>query len=232
MECKKCGSLLNGSERFCENCGEKVEKMIVQGDETQDLAKVQEVNENVEPVNDAKQTSNDAKQKVSPLKKLTRKDILIGAAVLIAVVIYLVSALVKTSSLVKNTTWIGRDGSEVVFTKDRIDWYKSPDDHDDNYYSGEYEMYIGENAVEYITEELSEYGVTKLELIELFLGNNDYEEDRFVVFDIRYDEYVLNGESKEIVKPLVPWYGFISEDGNTLNVVNMNTIGYYQFTKQ
>jgi len=136
------------------------------------------------------------------------------------------------TTLVSNTTWIARDNSEVIFTKDRIDWYQSQKDHTDNYYSGKYKLYRGEDAIEYITTELKEYGITEEELEDIFNSKKEYKKENFVVFDIRYDKFVLNGTEQKISRPLVPWYGFVLEDDTYLDVVNMNTYSYYGFTKQ
>ncbi len=136
------------------------------------------------------------------------------------------------ASLISNTTWIASGGSEVVFSKNRIDWYQDPKNHEDNYYSGVYKFYMGKDAVKYITQELSQYGVTKSELESLFRRNDEYSEEKFVVFDIRYDKFILNGQAQKIVKPLAPWDGFILDDDTYLDVANMNTGTYYKFTKR
>lgn len=138
----------------------------------------------------------------------------------------------SSRNFVKNTTWTGSDESEVIFTDTRIDWYQSAEDHNDNYYSGEYKLYTGKKAVNYITKDLSEYGITKEELQRVFDSRDEFKEKNFVVFDIRYDKFVLDGEEQEITRPLVPWFGFILEDDTFLYVVNMNTASYYSFTKK
>ena len=38
----------------------------------------------------------------------------------------------KASNLLANTTWIARDGSEAIFSEDRLEWYKDEGEHDDN----------------------------------------------------------------------------------------------------
>ena len=138
----------------------------------------------------------------------------------------------KEKSLVSNTTWVGSDDSEVVFTSNRINWYESADNHNDNYYSGKYKFYMGKKAVDYITKDLEEYGVTKAELERVFKSSDEFSESNFVVFDIRYDKFVLDGKEQEIARPLVPWFGFILEDNTFLYLVNMNTSSYYNFTKK
>lgn len=137
----------------------------------------------------------------------------------------------EDKTIITNTSWTASDGSELIFSKDRIDWYRDPKDHSDNYYSGKYTFYKGKEAVKYITEELSEYGITKEELQGVFDRSKLYEEDLFVVFDIRYDKYVANGENQKITKSLVPWYGFILDNNTYLDVANMNTGSYLKFSK-
>ena len=138
----------------------------------------------------------------------------------------------KASNLLANTTWIARDGSEAIFSEDRLEWYKDEGEHDDNYQNGAYKFYVGAEAVKYITDDLSDYGVTSAELAELFLRNEEYNADNFVVFDINFDKFVMGGEERSIENPRVPWFGFLLEDGTYLDVANMNTGTYYGFTKQ
>ncbi|MBE6748128.1 MAG: hypothetical protein E7557_02750 [Ruminococcaceae bacterium] len=188
--------------------------------------------------NNAVQPGNFTQQPVSNVGKKKDKKKIILAVLAVVLVIVIASAFKpaknyeNSNSLVANTTWIAGDGSEVIFTDERIDWYQNPDDHTDNYYSGEYEVYRGEEAVEYVTKELSEYYVTKDEVEELFDRSDLYDESNFVVFDIRYDKMVVSGEERDIEKPLVPWFGFVLEDDTYLDVANMNTSTYYAFTKQ
>lgn len=132
---------------------------------------------------------------------------------------------------ISNTTWLSDDGSEVIFTEDRIDWYHDPDNHEDFYYSGAYVFYIGEAAIEYITQDLSDYGITREKLERQFSASDEHDVSNFVVFDIRYDRWVLFGQEQTIERPLVPWYGYILDDDTRLDVANMNTGTYYPFFK-
>ena len=143
-------------------------------------------------------------------------------------------ARIQSSALMANTTWRSDDDSELVFTEDIIDWYQFPTDHDDNYYSGKYQFYIGTDAARYVSEKLPEYGITAEEAESMVQQGEKSGEGRFVVFDIRYDKYLLGGEEQQIDRPLVPWYGFLAEENEKtfLFVVNMNTGTMYPFEKQ
>lgn len=158
---------------------------------------------------------------------------------LLFVIILFISIFVVGCSFTKktsmaNTTWIARDKSEVIFSKDRIDWYHSHEDHSNDVfrYSGTYKFYIGKKAVKHITEDLPEYGVTVEELESIFATKETYDESNFVFFDISYDLCFVNGEAKRITNPTLPWMGFLLDDGKILDVANIETGSYYYFEKQ
>ena len=131
-----------------------------------------------------------------------------------------------------NTVWIATDNSEMIFDETSFNWYRDEGVYSDNYYGGTFEYYRGTDAVKFITTELSQYGVTESELQKLFERNEKYSEENFVVFNLVYNKVVMSGENITPERPLVPWYGFILEDGTVLDVVNMNTGTYYTFTKK
>lgn len=137
-----------------------------------------------------------------------------------------------TNNAMANTSWIASDNSEMVFTSISFNWYKDKGVYTDNYYTGTYKFYIGEDAVNYITTELSSYGVTKEELNSLFDRVEEYSVDNFVVFDFSYLTSKLNGQVSTVTENKAPWFGFILKDGTYLDVANMNTGTYYKFNKK
>lgn len=138
----------------------------------------------------------------------------------------------NSKNMMANTTWIMNDGSEVVFTDDSIMWYKDPSDHTKNYYSGKYKFFIGRKAINYVVNDLSEYGVTNDKLQNLFDRNLKYSENNFIIIDINFDVQDLNGIKNKIEKPSLPWIGFILNNNTYLDVANMRTSVYYSLTKQ
>lgn len=137
------------------------------------------------------------------------------------------------NNLLKDTKWTAKDGSEIIFTSDKVSWYESADNHDDNYYKGSYKFYIGKKAANYLTKDLKSYGITSEELDQLYNLNKGtyYKEENLVVIDIRYDEFKLNGEKQEIKNNHVPMFGFVNDEKEYLDVANMNTGTYYGFSK-
>lgn len=74
---------------------------------------------------------------------------------------------------------------------------------------------------------------TKKELNQLMKNNKEYSKENLVVFYIEHDSYVLNGEEliDEVQRTDDYWFGWILEDGEFLDMCNMNTGMYYPFEK-
>lgn len=93
------------------------------------------------------------------------------------------------------------DGSVIYFSEDGTSfcWYQDDYDHDCNYYTGTYEVRMGEEAATYITEDLSDLGVEKEEL-ERFLSNDseteEYKREHLCCLTLHSD--ILIGEDGEI----------------------------------
>ncbi len=132
---------------------------------------------------------------------------------------------------VQNTTWIASDNSEIIFDKDRFNWYLNQNDHTDNVQYGDYVFYVGDLAVEYITKDLKSFGVTNDELVKLFNSNEKYDKSNFVVFNIKLEGYTINGKTTTVNQDIY-WYGFLLNDNKNLQVVNMTTATYYNFIKK
>lgn len=130
-----------------------------------------------------------------------------------------------------NTSWILSDSSEMVFGSEGFNWYKDENVYTDNYYTGTYEVYVGATAVEFITVNLSSYGITKQELEDYFARNEGYGEDNFMVLVLNNQQVIIDGNT-QILNNMVPYYGFVLKSGTYLDLANMNTASYTSFTKK
>lgn len=130
-----------------------------------------------------------------------------------------------------NTSWILSDGSEMIFESLEFNWYKDENVYTDNYYTGTFDVYVGATAVEYITVNLSNYGITKQELEGYFARNEGYGEDNFMVLVLNNQQVIIDGNT-QILNNMVPYYGFILKSGTYLDLANMNTASYISFTKK
>ncbi len=157
----------------------------------------------------------------------------IGAILIVFVLTLFVSGCGSKSnnSLLADTTWKEDYGSELVLTKNKLTWYETEGEHDDNYQSGTYKFFRGEEAVNYVTTELSSFGVTRDELEGIFDRSDKYSKKDFIVLDIYYDAFKMDGEMQEIKDSHIPWFGFILQNDTYLDVANMKTGTYYGFKK-
>ena len=133
--------------------------------------------------------------------------------------------------LIQSTSWTATDKSEFHFAENEFKWYQTIGEYVDNYQFGTYDFYIGDYAVEFITQDLKSFGVTTAELESLFASDEDFSREKFVVFEINLTGYVIGGQETIVNSPIY-WYGFLLNEDNNLQVVNMSTATYYNFTKK
>ena len=147
---------------------------------------------------------------------------------LVFVSIFLFSACSKNSkNIFENTSWTGNGESFMEFKKGNMYWYQHENEKNKNYYAAKYKYFTGDKAIDYIENNLKDYGVTKSEIEQIIEVNDEYTKENFIVFDFDFYEFDLYGEKQEIPA----WYGFLLNNGTYLDVVNMNTASYYGFTK-
>ncbi len=156
------------------------------------------------------------------------------------IIILLCSLFMTTMSACQDTTlkdeisgytWIGDDGSKLVLSENQqMVWYESQESHHDNYYTGTYVVYRGPDAVEYLTTELSDYGITKEQLDTLFKKSLRYQQKNLycLVFN---QEHKTVGEHTTQSPAVHPYYGFYDGKNNYLDIVNLDSREYHGYTK-
>lgn len=139
------------------------------------------------------------------------------------------NAMLKT--LIQNTTWVATDNSEIQMFEKDFKWYQATGGYEDDFQYGDFSFYIDEMAVEFITQDLKSFGVTSTELEQLFASDEDFNQDNFVVFEINLVGYKIDGQ-ETVVNSSIYWYGFLLNNNQNLQVVNMTTATYYNFVKK
>lgn len=143
-------------------------------------------------------------------------------------------------TIAKNN-WISAvDGSYMVFDKKNMTfkYYMTHEDTTDNYYSGSFSVYAGDDAMKYITEDISELGVTKDEVRGLIRANSDYNDDNLICIVCDFDELIKDGEIQDREPWTIHYFGFYlqpEQDGKTfdvLDVCNMEAASYVTFIKE
>lgn len=129
--------------------------------------------------------------------------------------------------------WINdEDGSYLVFGRgNSFKYYMTADDLDNNYYEGTYELYLGEDAIEFISEDLEEYGVTEEEIEDLIDMNREYTEENVILLYLHYDARMQDGVDTLGDVRDAPFCGFVITNHGDLNLdlTNMNSANYYYF---
>lgn len=126
------------------------------------------------------------------------------------------------------------DDSVIYFSNDgTFVWYRDDTDHLDNYYTGTYEAHRGEKAVDYVTEELSEYAVTEEELENYFARNESddlYTRENYTVLTLCTEEAIIDG-SNQVTEPYERHYMGFMADGY-YDAANMDSGEYASFSER
>ena len=131
--------------------------------------------------------------------------------------------------------YTAEDGSVMYFEEDgEFFWYQSDENHDDNYYSGEYEFYFAEDAVDYIINDLTQFGVTQEKMdayFEMNAGDEFYNEENFCCMVLDNKVFMMDGQKTESDDgSMLSYYmGFYAE--GYFDAANMSTGNYVGFTK-
>lgn len=136
--------------------------------------------------------------------------------------------------ILSKTSWISdTDYSQIIFNEDKsFEWYQSKEEKDDNYYAGTYTFYIGQEAMDHVTDNLSEYGVGKEEMEEIFAGDEEFELNNFVILTLNNESFIIEGKEQLSQPGETYFFGFLLEQGSVLDVANMDSGVYAWFEKE
>ena len=180
-----------------------------------------------------------AMNETDPVQKTKRPLILAGLVgivclVAVAAIRNVPRTVPQSPDLLAGTSWLsGDDNSQWVFGTDKtFHWYQMKGETDDNYFAGTYEFHMGQDAISYLTTELSDYGITERWIKQVISSNSEYTLDNFVCFSCVNQSFILHGEEQLSEDALSSYLGFLLQDGTYLDIVNMTTGTYYGFTKE
>ena len=131
---------------------------------------------------------------------------------------------------IKHTSWLLNNDTEMVLEKQECRWYLG-NNYDDNYYFGNYEFYVEDDAIEFITS-LDEYNITDKDIKKLFSTNDQYSKENFIVINYNINGKILNNELIESDRDSVLFYGFSLKDNTFLTLFDARYNIYYDFLKK
>ena len=142
----------------------------------------------------------------------------------------------KVVKSITDESWIETNsGSYLVFEKGKnFKYYQSYADTSDYYYTGKYKLYIGQDAVNQITKNYKEYGVTESEIKDTISRSSRYKLSNFVFLVLENDGQWIGGKNLKDEEWETPYFGFlVKSSGQTvLDIANMNTAEYYTFVPE
>ena len=159
---------------------------------------------------------------------------LIGVICVVAAIMLVPRKASQSPDLLAGTSWIsGNDNSQWVFGTDKtFHWYQTEGETDDNYFAGTYEFHVGQDAINYLTTEFSDYGITERKIRQVISSNSEYMLDNFVCFSCVNQSFMLRGKEQLYEDTISSYLGFFLQDGTYLDIANMTTGTYYGFTKE
>ncbi len=132
--------------------------------------------------------------------------------------------------MISGKSFVLKDNSYIVFNEDKtFIWYKTKEDLEDNYYKGKYTVYRGENAIKYITNDLSIYTVSEQEQRAFLDNNKDINIDMYFNINLINKEQVINKEKEKIDREN-HFYGYSNSEYNYFTLISMDTSNYAYLT--
>lgn len=137
---------------------------------------------------------------------------------------------------VQDNIWIDIDEDtclEFVSSK-KFKYYRDFEETDDYYYEGTYELYIGKEAIEYLEDDLSQYGITEEDVEELAGGSKYYKVENLVVLVLHSEKRYVEGKNDLDETVVTPYIGFFATNDNqhALDMTNLNSFQYYLFVPE
>lgn len=116
----------------------------------------------------------------------------------------------------------------------RFRWYRDKDITDNYYHTGSYELSVGNEGIDYIVNNFSEYGFSREDFQRMKMVDKRYSVNNFVCLVLNNEETIVNGENKLAETVTTPYFGFYIVEGDSKNLilVNMKSENHYVFAAE
>lgn len=139
---------------------------------------------------------------------------------------------IKNDVITGNNWQTAKDKSLLCLSKNgTFLWYRDSEDKSDNYYEGTYIVYCGVDAINYIANDLSKYGITKDEQLNFISRNIKQTINNYYCLVLNNETCIMGGKNTLSEIKTTPYYGFYYELDEYLDFANMNTSNYIVFNK-
>ena len=133
------------------------------------------------------------------------------------------------TEIITKTNWVEKhDGSYLVFEKhNSFKYYQSVTDTSNYYYTGKYELYFGDEAIDVITNDYEEAGVTEDEIKQMY---TDKQLKNLVVLILKNDGCWVDGENTRDEAWTTVYLGYFQEkNGYEIFLINVSTATDFDF---
>jgi len=134
------------------------------------------------------------------------------------------------SDLISGNSWLDTDENSylVLNNNGTYRYYRDKNDLSDYYYDGTYEVYSGEDAIDYIANDLSRYGFTEKEQRDL-IKKGSYDIKNYYCLVLNNEKCIINGKNTYSSTVVTPYYGWVDNYGDKMKLINMSTGTIYNF---
>ncbi len=133
---------------------------------------------------------------------------------------------------VSGYTWLGGDDSKLLLEKDgTFIWYQNPENTEDHYYTGTYEVYNGRKAITFLSE-LPESNLTKEDQEEMIGHLKNHRMKHYFALILYREYHMIDGQNVLTETETKPYYGFLVNEDTYLDLIDMTTQTYQNFTKE
>lgn len=131
---------------------------------------------------------------------------------------------------IRGYSWQADDNSVLYLNQDKTyTWYQSDTEKTDNFYSGTYEFYTGNNAIIYIADNLKEYHITEEEQRNL-IRREGYDLNDYYLIILNCDKMVKDSQEQIPNTRTIYYYGFYQENQKYLDLKNIANSTQVRFT--
>lgn len=135
----------------------------------------------------------------------------------------------KKGDYLTGNSWQGTDGSLIELETDgTYKFYNSASDKTNNYYSGNFEVFNGQDAIDYL---VTEYGFTE-EGQRTVMQKYQVEDPYYYVLVLNHDECIVNGKNILTEPAMVEYFGYYSKFDGHLDFTSLKTMGQMDFYKK
>ncbi len=159
----------------------------------------------------------------------------ISAVLMVLCMIFCFTACESTESFeekgdyLTGNSWEGTDGSLIDLNTDgTYKFYNSSADKTNNYYSGNFEVKNGQDAIDYL---IAEYGLTEegqRSVMEKYMVEDQY----YYVLIMNHKECIVNGQNTLTEPTMTEYFGYYVPSDEHLNFTSLKTLGQMDFYKK